>query len=67
MKRAFKESKWYWYIPIISMFWIKQMAEWILNGENEAERSNRYVVIMYSFYPIQTFGIMLIVKLFMIL
>ena len=32
MKKAFQESKWWWYIPAISLFFIEEQADWAMKG-----------------------------------
>jgi hypothetical protein len=51
MKKAFKDSKWYWYIPILWFYFLPQISRWMLNGENLNERAFRLVVTEILILP----------------
>lgn len=44
MRKAFQESKWWWYIPIISLFFIQQQSVWAL--ETGTDDRDKYMKTM---------------------
>jgi hypothetical protein len=50
MKKAFLDSKWWFYIPIVSLFLVKKMAEWVLDSKTPLEFNYRYNLICYSLF-----------------
>lgn len=50
MKKALLDSKWWFYIPIISIFFLKKMVDWVFEGKSSIEMSWRHVVITYTIF-----------------
>jgi hypothetical protein len=48
MKKAFLDSKWYFYIPLISIFFLKEMVNWIFDGKDSEECNYRNCIISYT-------------------
>jgi hypothetical protein len=48
MKKAIKDSKWWFYIPIISMLFMSKITCWIFDGKTTLERQWRSILILYS-------------------
>jgi hypothetical protein len=46
MKKAFLESKWWFYIPILSHIRISEITEWVMNGEKELDRTYRHYLVL---------------------
>lgn len=63
MKKAFLESKWWFYIPILSYIRVWEISEWVLNGENENDRISRHLLVLVVLM-LQAF---LALKLFLII
>ena len=45
MIKAISQSKWYWYIPIVSIFFLKQMSSWIFAEKDESLRGWKLIVV----------------------
>jgi len=56
MKKAIMQSKWRWYIPVISIFFVEQMAEWAISAEKAQDIRYRariiLLVIMYQGFSV---------------
>jgi len=50
MRKAFLQSKWWFYIPIISIFFIKYMTEWVFRGEDSVDCTYRNIVIHFIIF-----------------
>jgi uncharacterized membrane protein len=50
MKKAFLDSKWWFYIPIVSLFLIKSIAVWILDSKTAVEFNYRHILMSYSLF-----------------
>lgn len=50
MKKAILESKWWFYIPIISIFFLKKMVDWVFEAKTTVEISWRHVIISYTLF-----------------
>lgn len=48
MKQAIKDSRWYWYIPIVFFFFIEEATDWAFNADfdNRQLRFNLVYIIM---------------------
>ena len=46
MKKAFLESKWWFYVPIISLVKISEITEWVMTGEKELDKMYRHFLIL---------------------
>jgi hypothetical protein len=57
MWKAIKESKWYWYIPIVSFIFFKEMTNWEMSGKTLHECMNRNVVCIIAMIIIQSFAL----------
>jgi hypothetical protein len=47
-----KTSKWYWYIPLISIFFLPEVAIWIVEAEDASERTDRNNIVQYILFPL---------------
>lgn len=65
MIKAFLDSKWYWYIPIISMYFLSQMSRWGFEPETVEERNYRSIIIDLTI-PLHVFGIIFLLFYFKI-
>ncbi len=62
--RKLKGIKWYWFIPIIGIFFLKQQVEWINYGQTENARIIRYYIVnigllflqIFSYLPLVLYG-----------
>jgi hypothetical protein len=45
MKKALLQSKWWWYIPIFSLFFIEQQSAWVLEAEDEKHNYFRNILV----------------------
>lgn len=45
MKKALLASKWWFYIPIASLFFIPEMSKWVLSGETSNDIGWRDIII----------------------
>jgi hypothetical protein len=43
--KELKQSKWYWFIPVIGLGFLWQMSKWMFNGETYIDRGWRLIVI----------------------
>jgi hypothetical protein len=46
-----KDSKWYWWLPIIWIYYIPTMSRWALSAETKLERQWRMVLTLYLMFP----------------
>ena len=65
MKKAFLDSKWWFYIPIISLFFIPKMSNWVFDGKTTLECQWRDIIITFSLFihTITCIGILMYFKL----
>lgn len=47
MIQAIKDSKWYWYIPIVGLFFISSIVDWIFEPKVVQDMHYRNLVILY--------------------
>lgn len=61
MKKAIKDSKWYWWIPIVYVFYIGEIIDWTFESDDVEERNNRHNLATLLIYPniFVTIGIIL--------
>jgi len=45
MKKAILESKWWFYIPIISLLFLNKISKWVLDGETFNDRCYRDILM----------------------
>lgn len=45
MKKAIMQSKWRWYIPVISFFFIEEQAEWANTTKDDRDKYMRTMLI----------------------
>lgn len=50
MKKAFLESKWWFFIPIISLLFIHKITLWVFDGKDNLDMGWRDVVISFSLF-----------------
>ena len=48
MIKAIRQSKWWWYIPIFSLVFIKEMGKWTFEAETNIESNYRSVLVTYT-------------------
>jgi hypothetical protein len=48
MKKALLASKWWFYIPIISLFFIPKMSKWVFSGKTSNDMGWRDIVVAFS-------------------
>jgi len=66
MKEAILKSKWYWYIPIISVIFIKQMASYSIDLIDGSHNAYGMILTLYlSVYQSLCYTI-LITKIFIL-
>lgn len=51
MLKAIKDSKWYWWIPIIWLFCIHKMSKWIFEPDSYVERTYRGLLVELLMFP----------------
>jgi hypothetical protein len=61
MLKTIKQSKWWFYIPLISIFFINKMIQW--NFEDEENYHNRYILSLFLFSINFSFSVNLIIFL----
>lgn len=47
MKKAIMQSKWRWYIPVISFFFIEEQAEWVWEAKDQKDIYYRDILIIF--------------------
>lgn len=47
MEKVFKDSKWWFYLPLISLCFTKSMVLWVFEPNNNKEMYYRYTLLMY--------------------
>jgi hypothetical protein len=62
IKKALLESKWYWFLPIIGMYLLKDIAVWVMSGDTFQIRYGRYNLILCLFVPIQVVSILFVLN-----
>ena len=60
MKKTIYSSKWYWYIPLISLFFLHEISIWILESEDTSLRSHKINLLLYIIFPLHFLGLVLI-------
>lgn len=58
MVEQLKATKWYWYIPIISIFFSFKMAQWVLEGQNNDIRAIRFSITIILLSLVNAFFIL---------
>ena len=66
MWKLLKQTKWYWYLPIISLFFIHKMSIWVFEGEDAIERGWRDIIILFLIIP-NSFYVLFLILFFHIL
>lgn len=61
MLKTIKQSKWWFYIPLISIFFINKMIQW--TNEDEENYHNRYILSLFLFSINFSFSVVLIIFL----
>ena len=51
MKKALRDSKWYWYVPFIFLFCLGNITNWIFNPRTRSERHHRYTLSISLVFP----------------
>lgn len=64
MRKAIKESRWFWYIPVIWLFCIPEMSKWALSAEQEIDRGWRIILIDFLMFPTIIALLILIILIF---
>jgi hypothetical protein len=59
MVKAIKFSKWYWWIPGVSLFYIEEQSEWATNGCDDKEVYMRTMLISFLLAYQAIFAILL--------
>lgn len=50
MKKALKESKWWFFIPLISLIFLHKMSIWVFSAENTNDCGYRGIIATYSIF-----------------
>jgi hypothetical protein len=61
MKKTIYSSKWYWYIPLVSLFFLHEISIWILEPDDMSLRSNRINLLLFTIFPLHFLGLILII------
>lgn len=52
MKKAIKDSKWYWWIPIVYVFYMFEMSVWVFDDSKSIkERQYRQLLTQLLMFP----------------
>lgn len=57
MINQIKNSKWYWYIPLLSMFFLHEISVWVLEAKGFDVRYERNNVVLMVIIPIHLLAI----------
>ena len=57
-------TKWIWWIPIISVFYFGEIAEWMLDTKTPEQSQNRRDVFFWFIGPTNFIYFILLIKLF---
>lgn len=60
MKKLIKETKWWWYIPVISIFFIEEQAEWVYKYTEIKKHDDYKAWIMMAILVMNAFSIALL-------
>lgn len=60
MLKAILNSKWYWYIPIISLIFIKQMGYWSFKADTNLDCGYRSILVTYTMILIHVPAILIL-------
>lgn len=47
MRKAIKSSKWYWWIPFVSLFHIEEQSEWAIKGDDDRDVYMRTMLVCF--------------------
>jgi hypothetical protein len=47
MKTEILNTKWYWWIPILGLYFIGEMSGWVFDGTTELSRARRMTISTY--------------------
>ena len=47
MRKAIKSSKWYWWIPFVSLFYIEEQSEWAMSIDNDRDTYMRTMFVSF--------------------
>lgn len=61
MLKEIKNSKWYWFIPLLSMFFLHEISVWVLEAKDFDSRYQKNNVVLFVIIPIHLIAIMTIV------
>lgn len=50
MKKALKDSKWWFFIPLVSLIFLHTMSKWTFQAENSNDCGWRGIVCTYSIF-----------------
>ena len=62
MKQAILQSKWRWWLPLVSLFFIEEQVEWTEDAPSEEQGYYRTMLISVFFTYHFVFAIVLFVK-----
>jgi len=48
MLKELKNTKWYWFIPLLSLYFGYQMSMWTMNGETYLCKSKRSLITTFN-------------------
>ena len=48
MIKQLKTAKWYWFIPIVSMYYSFTMSMWTMRGETYSSRMDRHLITILN-------------------
>ena len=61
MKKAILDSKWYWYVSLVWVFYIHQMSKWCFEPESYSERVSRSILTDMLMFPTIIFTLAIII------
>lgn len=61
MKKTIYSSKWYWYLPLVSLFFLHEISIWILESSDYSVRSAKINVLLFIIYPLHFLGLVLVI------
>lgn len=64
MLKELKTAKWYWFIPLLSIYHLMSMSKWTLSGKTPNSRLDRHLITNLNIVFPNLFIIVLIISLF---